>query len=115
MIRRYRKGIQMGRIILVLLCILLALHCIHGYEYARCRSIFPDEIMDMQANVTSCYAKIEEHLPFEERKEEKFLDLSEIPISQIFIAFNLKKALPLKHFNIFKTKMRLFTLQHYNS
>ena len=105
----------MRRIVLVILCLLTGLHCLHGYEYARCRCIFPDEIMDLQANMTSVFSRIEQGLSLEERDEETFFNLSEMSVSRTWIAFNLRRAFPLNFYNAFETKNRLFTLQHYNS
>ena len=107
--------IRGGKIILVLLCLLLALHCLHGSEYARCGNILPDEIMDLKAYVSSCFEKIEQHLLSEERGEGEFLNLSKITKSRICNLFNLKRGFHFRFLDIFETKTRLFTLQHYNS
>ena len=52
--RRYIKGITTA-----LFVILFALFCLDGAEYARCISIYPDEIMDLHFSMPCLLAEIE--------------------------------------------------------
>ena len=59
-------------ITIALIFTLFALFCLDGAEYARCISIYPDEIMDLRFSISCLLAEIERSIETKELDELQY-------------------------------------------
>ncbi|MGA1840161.1 MAG: hypothetical protein ACMUIU_05995 [bacterium] len=109
-LNRYHK-----RICIILLFVFFVLFCLDGIAYVHCKSIFPDEIMDIHGSILSSILRIEQPVSCETGNEPISFPVTGIYISCILIAYTLKRCFPVNNYHLLDSKERLFTFHRYNS
>ncbi len=113
-LHKSHKGLwSHNRIVMVLVCILIALMYLQGEHYVHCRCIHPDVLMDLQCSMSPCLSKDEQTIYFESRVNVQFFSLVD---TQIFSIYDVYTAMP----SFFPESLRdpnkiLHILQRYNS
>lgn len=113
----HNQKLLFHRIILVLVCMLIALQYLHAKHYTQCDCIFPDEILDLPCSISPPCADEEMDICFE-NIEMKYFNIS-YKIHVASISF-YNKAMAKNYFwlewlTIQCFKKRLFQLKHFNS
>lgn len=105
-----------NRIILFLICIFIALLYFHGENYAMCKSIYPDEIMDLPFSFFPFLSEDEKAIHFESRDDKQFFSSINIEIFSICRIHSAKVSSLFLEFTHLKDFVkRLSILQCYNS
>jgi len=105
-----------NRIIIILVCILIAVLYLHGEDYAHCKCIHPDEIMDLRCSIFQSRSKNEETIIYESRDDMQFITSVDTQLFSSIYSVNTAHAsffIGGSHLKDFKK--RLFLLQRYNS
>lgn len=113
--KTYKSDYVNNRIIIILVFSFLTLFSLHGEHYARCRSVHPDEIMDLQCSALPKISVNDQGLNSKNGKDKQSLPSIEIKISSIFNDCTGKISLVNELPAIQDLKDRLSTLQRYNS
>ena len=103
------------RIAISLLLILFCLFCLDGEAYAHCKSIFPDEIMDLHGHFLSFLSESEKPIFYEGEKEVILSSFTDRYVSWISTICKEKSCFPINCCHLFDLKKRLFIFHHYNS
>jgi hypothetical protein len=104
-----------NRIIILLVCILIAILYLHGEDYAHCKCIYPDEIMDLQCSIFLSRLKHEETICYASRDDIQFIPSVDIQIFSIYSVCIANASFFNKYCHLQDFKKRLFLLQRYNS
>ncbi len=99
-----------------LICVFVALLYIHGENYALCKSIYPDEILDLPCSIFPFRSEAEKIICSEIRDDRQFISSVEIQISSAYRVYSEKASfhfLELTH--VKDLEKRLSILQRYNS
>ena len=110
-----RKDNRHKKIVMILLCIILALHCLHGKEYALCKDIAPCEIMDLQGVFTISDSEIERPACLNEINPHESHSRAVRDMDSVLIISLVKFYFPIDFYDMLDSKKRLFTFHHYNS
>ena len=110
---KYRYRLK--KMVMIIICILLALHCLDGKAYAVCQNIYPDEIMDLQGSFSCLSLVCECHFRFEERHGQLSHALFEIDVASISMIYQVRGYFPQDFFNMLDFQKRLFTFHRYRS
>lgn len=106
--RRRRTGI-------VLLFILFVLFCLDGMAYVNCKSIFPDEIMDVHGYLLSSLSENELPLYCKARNESINSAVTDIYMSCILYSYKIRVCFSINNQYLSGPKERLFTFHRYKS
>ena len=107
----FTPGLIRG-IVILLVSVLFSLFCIHGMEYAICKCIFPDEIMDMPFSMDLTSRELERQSESQYRDGEK--SLCPESVIDIYLMDILKKgrALCVEHFTPESCREVFLLLEH---
>lgn len=111
----YKRKCLCMRIAIMLLFILLVLFCLDGEAYAYCKSIFPDEIMDLCGHFRSFLSEIEKPVYLEGKNELILNSFDDRYESLILNICKEKRSLSNNCYYLLDSKKRLFTFHRYNS
>lgn len=100
---------------IVLLFVFLVLFCLDGEAYVHCKSIFPDEIMDLHGNILSSLPEIEQPICSEIRNEYKSSYLIDRFLSCVLFTYKARICFPINNYYLVDSKERLFIFNRYNS
>jgi len=103
------------RIVLMLVCILIAILFLHAEDYAYCESIHPDEIMDFQCSIYLSRSKYEETIRYESKGDIQFITSVDIEIFSIHSVCSAIDSFFIESSHLQDFEKRLFLLQRYNS
>ena len=104
-----------NRMIIILVCILLALLYLHADDYVQCINIYPDEIMDLHCSCLAPFLLNEQSFYSESIEPIKILSLFKRRISSDILNYFVEDPFFLTYLNLQDYRKRLFLLQHYNS
>ena len=100
---------------LVLRVIFFVLFCLDGEAYVHCKSIFPDEIMDLHGNILSSLPEIEQPICYEIRNEHESPYLIDRFLSFVLFTYKARICFPINNCYLLDSNARLFSLNRYNS
>ena len=100
---------------IVLLFVFFVLFCLDGEAYVHCKSIFPDEIMDLHGHILSSPLEIEQHICSEISNEHESFSLVDRHVSYVLFTYKIRNCFPIINYNLLELKERLFTFNRYNS
>ena len=104
------------KIIMVLVCILIALFYLQGEHFVHCRHIHPDKIMDLQCSFSPCLSKDEQTIYSESKGNIQFVVSSvEMLMSSVYNPFKIKSGLFPEYFHLRDPNKILHILQRYKS
>jgi hypothetical protein len=103
------------RMIIFLVCIFITLQYLHGEIYAQCKSIYPDEIIDLPCSVFPFRSEKEQTIYSESRDDKQLIFSIELQISSIYSGYLAKACFFLECAHLQGFKKGLSILQRYNS
>ncbi|MGA1842856.1 MAG: hypothetical protein ACMUIU_19740 [bacterium] len=101
--------------IFFLVCIFITLQYLHGEIYAQCKSIYPDEIIDLPCSVFPFRSEKEQTICYESRDDMQLISSIEIQISFTSSGYLAKSCFFLEYAHLQVFKKGLSILQRYNS
>jgi len=115
--KMHKSNYVNNRIIIILVFSFLTLFSLQGAHYVRCRSVHPDEIMDLQCSALPKISINEQGSSFNSKngKDKQSIPSIEIKISSIFSDCTEKGPLVNELPSFQDLKDKLSTLQRYNS
>lgn len=104
-----------SRMIILLVCIFISLQYLHGEIYAQCKSIYPDEIIDLTCSIFPFLSEKEQTICSKSRDDKQFISSVEIQVSSTYSGYLAEACFFLEclHPQVFKKGLSI--LQRYNS
>lgn len=109
------KDNRLKKIVMILLCIILTLHCLDGKAYALCKDISPCEIMDLQGVFITIRSEVERPLCLNEINTQESHSGAVRDEASVLIICQARCYFPMDFYDMLDSKKRLFTFHRYKS